>query len=304
MLTANRSKNLKRGKPISSWHHNMSNEELIQQILSKHIEVSREHILESLEVEKEKTGGLIADETLLRLIAARYGIKTIKCRAIRRLTINDLVAGLNDVTVTGRVIAINPPRTFEGKRSGKVANLMIADNDKTLGVVLWNDDVNLVESGELKSGQVIRFSHGYTREDCEGKVELHLGRKSQVEIDPENVKGEDYPTLNKFVAKIKELTSTHSNVILAGTVKEVFPVSTFTRSDMSSGTVMRLKLMDETGEISVVAWNEKADELEKAIKVNSGLRLVNGKVKENGSGELEVHINAYAYVEILEQLDF
>lgn len=282
----------------------MSSEELIQQILSKNTEVSREHILESLEAEKEKTGGLIADETLLRLIAARYGILTIKRRAIRRLNINDLVAGLNDVTVTGRVIAIYPPRTFEGKRSGKVANLMIADKDETLGVVLWNDDVNLVESGELKSGQVIRFSHGYTREDREGKVELHLGKKSKIEVDPENVNGEDYPTLDKFVAKIKELTATHSNVIIAGTVKEVFPVSTFTRSDMSPGTVMRLKLMDETGEISVVAWNEKADELEKAIKVNSGLKLVNGKVKENGSGELEVHINAYTYVEVLERFDF
>jgi len=282
----------------------MSSEELIQQILSKHTEVSREHILKSLEAEKEKTGGLIADETLLRLIAARYGIVTIKRRVIRRLNINDLVAGLNDVTVTGRVIAIYPPRTFEGKRSGKVANLMIADKDETLGVVLWNDDVNLVESGELKSGQVIRFSHGYTREDREGKVELHLGKKSKIEVDPENVNGEDYPTLDKFVAKIKELTATHSNVIIAGTVKEVFPVSTFTRSDMSPGTVMRLKLMDETGEISVVAWNEKADELEKAIKVNSGLKLVNGKVKENGSGELEVHINAYTYVEVLERFDF
>ena len=282
----------------------MSNEELIQQIMSKHTEVSREHILESLEAEKEKTGGLISNETLLRLIAARYGIINIKRRAIRRLTINDLVAGLNDVTVTGRVIAIYPPRAFEGKRSGKVANLMIADKEDILGVVLWNDDVNLVESGELKSGQVVRFSHGYTREDREGKVELHLGRKSQVEVDPENVNGEYYPTLDKFVAKIKELTAKHSSVILAGTVKEVFPVSTFTRSDMSLGMVMRLKLMDETGEISVVVWNEKANELEKAVKVNSVLKLVNGKVEENGSGELEVHVNAYTYVEVLERLDF
>ena len=116
--------------------------------------------------------------------------------------------------------------------------------------------------------------------------------------------GEYYPTLDKFVAKIKELTAKHSSVILAGTVKEVFPVSTFTRSDMSLGMVMRLKLMDETGEISVVVWNEKANELEKAVKVNSVLKLVNGKVEENGSGELEVHVNAYTYVEVLERLDF
>jgi ssDNA-binding replication factor A large subunit len=278
----------------------MSSEELIQQILSKHPGVSREQILESVEAEKEKTGGLIADETLLRLIAARYGIEAAKRRVIRRLSISDLIAGLNDVTVTGRVVAVYPPRTFEGKWSGKVANLMIADKDDTLGVVLWNDNVDLVESGELKAGQVVRFSHGYTREGREGKIELHLGRKSQVEVDLENVNAEDYSSLDKFAAKIKELTATYGSVNLAGTVKAVFPAFTFTRSDMSPGTVMRLKLADETGEISVVVWNEKAEELEKAVKVNSGLQLVNAKVKENGSGELEVHVNSYTYVEVSE----
>jgi len=278
----------------------MTSEELIQQILSKHSEVSRDQILESLETEKEKTGGLIADETLLRLIAARYGIETIKRRAIRRLAISDLVAGLNDVTVTGRVVVVYPPRNFTGKRSGKVANLIVADKDDTLGVVLWNDNVDSVESGELKAGQVARFSHGYTRENREGTAELHMGNKSQVEVDPENVKADEYPALCKFAAKINEVTAAHNSIHLAGTVKEVFPASTFTRSDMSTGTVMRLKLEDETGEIPVVVWNEKAEELEKTVKVNAGLQLVNAKVKENGSGELEVHVNSYTYVEVSE----
>jgi replication factor A1 len=282
----------------------MTSEELIQQILSKQPEVSRAQILESLEAEKDKTGGLIADETLLRLIAARYGIETIQRKAIRMLSISDLLAGLNDVTVTGRVVVVYPPRTFEGKRSGKVANLMIVDKDDTLRVVLWNEKADLVESGEVKAGQVVRFAHGYTREDREGKVELHLGGKSQVEVDPENVKAEDYASLGKFATKINAVNAACSSVHLAGTVKEVFPSSTFTRSDMSAGTVMRMRLADETGEISVVVWNEKAEELEKTVKVNAGLQLVNAKVKENGSGELEVHVNSYTHVEVSEHLDF
>lgn len=282
----------------------MSSEEIIQQILSKHPEVSRDQILESLAAEKDKTGGLIADETLLRLIAARYGIETIRRKVIRRLSISDLVAGLNDVTVTGCVVVVYPPRTFTGKRSGKVANLLIADKDDTLGVVLWNDNVDSVESGELKTGQIIRFSHGYTREDREGKVELHIGSKSHVEVEPKNVKAEECPSLSKFATKINKVTASHNSIHLAGTVKEVFPASTFMRSDMSAGTVMRLTLADETGEIPVVVWNEKAEELEKAVEVNASLQLVNAKVKANGSGELEVHVNSYTYVEVSERLDF
>ncbi len=281
----------------------MTPEEIIQQILSKHPEVSRNQILENLETEKTKTGGLITDETLLRLIAARYGVEILKDKVYRKLSISHLVPGLNDVTVTGRVVVVYPPRNFNGERSGKVANLMIADKDATLRVVLWNDNVNLIASGALKAGQVIRFSHGYTREDRKGKVELHLGSKSQIEIEPQNVKADEYPSIGKFATKINKITKDGDNVHLAGKVKEVFSASTFTRSDMSTGTVMRVTLVDETGEIPVVIWNEKVEELEKSLKVNANLHLVNAKVKENANGEFEVHVGSYTYVEVSERLD-
>jgi hypothetical protein len=67
---------------------------------------------------------------------------------------------------------------------------------------------------------------------------------------------------------------------------------------------MRFTLADGTGEIPVVAWNEKAEELEKAVKVNAGLRLVNASVKEASNGGFEVHVNSYTYAEVSERLDF
>jgi replication factor A1 len=281
----------------------MTAEEIIQQILSKHPEVSRNQILETLEIEKSKTGGLIADETLLRLIAARYGVEILQDRVYRKLSISHLVPGLNDVTMTGRVVAVYPPRTFEGEKSGKFANLMIADKDATLRVILWNDKVELIEAGELKAGQIVRFSHGYTREDRKGKAELHLGNRSQIEVAPKNIKTDEYPLIGKFATKISKITKAYENIHLTGTVKELFPASTFTRSDMSTGTVMRFTLADETGEIPVVVWNEKAEELEKSLRINANLQLVNAKVKEN-NGKFEVHVDSYAYVEVSERLNF
>lgn len=282
----------------------MTDEEIIQQILSKHPEVSRNQILENLKTEKSKTGGLIADETLLRLIAARYGVEILQDRVYRGLSISHLVPGLNDVTVTGRLVAVYPPRTFEGERSGKFASLMIADKDSVLRVMLWNDKVELIEAGELKAGQIVRFSHGYTREDRKGKAELHLGNRSQIEVEPKNIKADEYSSIGKFATKISKITKAYENIHLTGTVKELFPASTFTRSDMSTGTVMRFTLADETGEIPVVVWNEKAEELEKSLKINANLQLVNAKVKENANGKFEVHVDSYTYVEVSERLDF
>ena len=54
----------------------MTDEEIIQQILLKHPEISRNQVLENLKTEKHRTGNLIADTTLLRLVAARYGVET------------------------------------------------------------------------------------------------------------------------------------------------------------------------------------------------------------------------------------
>jgi len=238
------------------------------------------------------------------LIAARYGVEILQNRVYHRLSITHLVSGLNDVTITGRVLAVYPPKTFEGERSGKFANLLIADKDAVLRVVLWNAKVDLIESGELKAGQIVRFSHGYTRDGRKGKAELHLGIKSQIEVEPQNVKADEYPSIRRFATKISEITSACKTIHLVGTVKTVFPASTFTRSDTSTGTVLRLTLADETGEIPVVVWNEKAEELEKAVKVNAGLRLVNARVKEASNGGFEVHVNSYTYVEVSERLDF
>ncbi len=277
----------------------MTTQDIIEKILAKNPEISQEQILEKLKAEKSRTGGLLGDETLLRLIAAKYGVEVQQNTVHNNgnLSTSRLFAGLNDVTVAGRLIAVYPVRTFEGEKSGKFATLMVADNGGVLRVVLWNEKADLVEKGELKAEQAVRLLHGYTREDRYGRVELHLGVKSQIEIEPKE-KASEYPTIDKFTTKIGSLSKTSGNVHLSGTVKTVLGVTSFTRSDSSDGTVMRFALADDSGEVTVVAWNEKAQELEKTLKVNACLQLVNAKVKETQNGGLEVHVDSNTYVNV------
>ena len=173
---------------------------------------------------------------------------------------------------------------------------MVADDGGIVRVMLWNDKASLVESGELKAGQLIRLSHGYTREDRNGKAEMHLGGKSNVEISPQDSTAEDYPSISRFATKIKEINKSQQNIHLCGRVKEVFSSSTFTRQDQSMGKVLRFTLADVTGEVAVVVWNEKAEELEAVLKRDVQVQLVNAKVKANSSG-LEVHVDASTYVD-------
>jgi len=276
----------------------MSVEEIIQAILCKHPELNRAQILETLETEKSITGGLIADDTLMRLIGARYDVqigqnKTFNCSISTGL----LVPALNDVSISGRIVAIFPVKCFEGKQPGKYASLLIADKDGLLRVMLWNDKASLVESGDLKTGKVARFSHGYTREDRNGKVELHLGSKSRLEINPGGIEEESFPSISRFVTKIVELPKAQQNVHLLGMVGDVFASSAFTRQDQTAGKVLRFMLADGSGEVVVVAWNEKAEELEFLLKKGVELRLVNARVKSGSNGGFEVHVDGATFVD-------
>ncbi|MGC8896482.1 MAG: OB-fold nucleic acid binding domain-containing protein [Candidatus Bathyarchaeia archaeon] len=280
----------------------MSIEKLIELILSKRPEISREELLEKLAREREKTAGFISDESLLRMIAAEFGVEISQSDfSAPTLLMGNLVPNLNDVTVVGRVVAVFSSKTFATREGGKFASLLVADKSGMLRVVLWNDKTSLIDSGTLKVGQIVRFSHGYTREGRNGKVELHIGDKGEIQINPQDVNEKDYPDINKFTIKIEEITKAYinKNLHLMGKVKEVFPVAIFKRKDSSSGKVLRLILSDETGELPVVIWNEKVDELEKRFKKGVRLQIVNAKLKKAANGGLEIHVDAGTYVEVL-----
>jgi replication factor A1 len=280
----------------------MSIEKLIEHILSKRPEISREELMEKLKKEREKTAGFISDESLLRMIAAEFGIEISHEEFLApTLLIDNLVPNLNDVTVVGRVVAVFPSKTFKAEEGGKFASLLVTDKSGILRVVLWNDKTSLIDSGVLKVGQIIRFSHGYTRENRSGKVELHIGDKSDIQINPQDANTKDYPDINMFTIKIKEITKayTNKNLHLIGTVKEVFPIATFKRKDSSSGKVQRFILSDETGELPVVVWNEKVDELGEKLRKGVKLQIVNAKAKKAANEGLEIHIDTGTHVEVL-----
>ena len=261
--------------------------------------ISKAQILDRLEKEKRKTGGFISDETLLRMIAAEFGCEATYSKVeMPALMIKDLMPGLNDATVIGRVLAIFPPKDFATARKGKLAGLMIADRSDLLRIVVWNDKTALLENGNVNVGQVIRFSHGYTRDDSSGKVEFHLGDKSEVETNPEGVKEKEYPDIRRFSTKINDLTPSLRNkrINVVATVKWVFPSSTFNRENSSKGKVMRFVLNDGTGEVPVVVWNEKVDELEEKLNVGDKLQVVNGKLKKALGEGFEINVDASSYV--------
>jgi replication factor A1 len=103
--------------------------------------------------------------------------------AIKKLS--DLTDRMQSVQVVVKVLRIYDPREFQRDdgSTGRVANLLVADDTKTSRLVLWDDDVGLVEKGEIKDGDILKVKRGYIRERM-GEIEVHVGRFGKIVLNP------------------------------------------------------------------------------------------------------------------------
>ena len=242
------------------------------------------------------------DEAAARIVAIELGVEIPRETEEFKLqlSISDLISGLNDVTVTGRVILIYPITAFRRSdlTEGKVARLLIGDKTGTLRLVLWNDKTTQVENGEIASDQILRVLHGYVREGLDGKLELQVGQRGEVQISPPDISESKYPRITSFVDKISSLATKRRKANVSGWVQEVYPASEFKRKDGTDGKVRRMTLKDETGQATVVFWNQKVDELGQ-IEAGDHLRVMNARLKPSAQGQLELHVEKATQIESL-----
>jgi replication factor A1 len=162
----------------------MGLEETVNQILSSCSDIKREEIIEMIEKKKKGVCGFLTDETAARIVASELGVKTIQKPFLLKIQIQDLVSGLNDVTISGQVVSVYPSKTFTRRdwTEGKLASIILSDKSGTLRVVLWDNKTEIIDRGKIQREQKIRISHGYVREGLDGKPELHLGDKGNIKI--------------------------------------------------------------------------------------------------------------------------
>ncbi len=148
--------------------------------------IEKEEIERRVEAKRAKLSGLISKEGAAQIIAAELGISFDN----EKLKIDELLPGMRKVNVVGKVVTLFPVREFnKNGRSGKVANMIIADETSNIKVVLWDTNhIELIEKGEVVEGTVVEIINAGMRDN-----ELHLGSFSEFKKSEEileNVKSE------------------------------------------------------------------------------------------------------------------
>ncbi|WEL22367.1 single-stranded DNA binding protein [Halorhabdus sp. BNX81] len=167
-------------------------------------------------------------------------------------TIDALTMGQSNVTVEGVVLDTEPVRTFDRDdgSEGRVANLSIGDETGRVRVTLWDERADRVT--EIDAGATVEVVDGYVRER-EGDLEVHVGEEGAIdELDDADI--EYAPETTPIDAVELEET-----VDIGGVVRSTDPTRTFDRDDGSEGQVKNIRIQDDTGDIRVALWGEKAD---------------------------------------------
>ena len=149
------------------------NYEIVVEKVARASGLDKEEIKRKIEAKKAKLSDLITYEGAAQIIAAELGINFEN----QNLKINELLPGMRKVNLVGKIINLFQVRTFKNKSGveSKVLNLAIADDTSNIKVVLWDTNhISLIESGEIKNGEIIQINNASMRDN-----ELHLGSFSE-----------------------------------------------------------------------------------------------------------------------------
>ena len=143
--------------------------------------MGKEEVLRHIEEKRKELDYLISKDGAAHILASEYGID-----ASHQFKVSTLIDGASGVDIFLKVLSVSQPREFERKgKKGKVRNLLAMDETGEVGLSLWDDKADI----ELAGGEIIKMSGAYVRKTGMG-MEIRAGRRSSLEINPDNIPDE------------------------------------------------------------------------------------------------------------------
>ncbi len=176
------------------------------------------------------------------------------------IKISELEAGNHNVNLIGKVMRISNIKKFTNKkgRSGKLANLILADEGSQIRVVMWTENIKLLK--KFKEGDVIRINDVEIKQGFRAdNNEAHLNMNSTIQKLPE----EEYPNLPPYKEAITNIADIRQDmeVNIIARIIRIPRIRTFNKNG-KEGQVSSIEIQDKTGKISYTLWNKDVDLIE------------------------------------------
>lgn len=245
----------------------MANLEEILSSIQKQSNMTAEQINELIEDKCLEFSGMITKEAAAHLVAREMGLSLPKAEN-NKLQIKNIVPGMRNVNVIGRVFKISPINEFKKKNgeSGRVVNIFISDGTGYTRVPLWNDQVKIVEDELIKISDAIQIFGGMSKENMYGEVEISVGKFGGLrKLDDEYAApsldsiGKNYFSESNQV-KIAGLVP--GSFDIRGTIVQIFRGNFVFETDSGEKAMVISCLVDDgTGDIRTVFFRDVAEKI-------------------------------------------
>jgi hypothetical protein len=278
---------------------------MIEIVLQKKPEIGAEDVRELIDEKKRKIGaGYLTDQGALFLVAADLGI-SFENNQSTQSSIKDLYIGANDVNLTARILTIFPIKRYTKRDTNEeIQNrtLTIYDKNSSIKLRLWDQHVNFPEDNDVKPGDLIKISHGYTKSGFDNKPFINLGSKGMIEKSSSSTTDNDYnddnleiPSIDSITKTVEDIKEPVDNIIVTGVINSNPRVSRYVNFRSEPGKSLHISLSneEETKTLRAIIWNINEDRIPEIFTRGSKVKLIGVKVKQGNpqysNEEFEIH---------------
>jgi hypothetical protein len=261
-------------------------EEIISLIINKRKDLTREEIEKKIEEKIRESrflnklgAALILAEELN--IFPEYNIEDFEKETLTTRII-DLVSGLKNVAIIGRLLFITPLRKI-GQHSYILGK--IGDKTGKINLILWNENALNAEKLNLKPGDIIKIEGGYVKQRFD-RLELNLGKNGKIEKLEEDF---EQPDILYHILPLKEVIDKEGIFDIKCIIKSIEPLKTVNiKNEMVN--LREAIIIDDSYEAKLVAWRDKID-IFNNIGINDEVILFEVKIKKS-----EVHTTKNTWI--------
>lgn len=266
--------------------------------------------LSNVYVKRDRNERLVvhsSNQTSIRIIE-NAGPEQFPLPPKKLIKIEDIDLGVEDFEVKAKIVDQSNVNSFqrEDGTQGKVINLLLMDQTGQIYISFWNDAVEKALELIEQSVDIILIRSPLVKRGLNERIELVYVKFTQIEptMDPElekitvKQKLEGQSTRIHSLVEIKDIKPTSGPLSTAGIVTKNFGINVYTKRNNTEGQVGSFIIIDPTGNIRVVCWNDKAD-LMKEVKEGDKVKIVGFKPREsNRYDATELHSISGSEIEI------
>ena len=250
----------------------MNIEDTIKRII-EHTGLSREEIKAEIDKQIQKLSNLIDEEAALIIVAKTLGVDLKEQQEEANLEKDQPIVSLkanSSASVIGRVVEISVLRNYNKKDGGQgsLVPFLLEDNSGLMRAIIWYQNTQVLNETGFAKNQVIRIVNALVKESKMGGLELHIGNKSRIQIDPDNIDAKMVPSLKnrKIQFTPLEKISISSPIIhVEGVISNIFSPKAFESKTGKSGTRGSITVSKDNANAYIIFWNDDTKKDRKSV---------------------------------------